>query len=183
MKRCRRRGRSRVFAALPLLIALAAVGPSACKREEVGPAPDCDAPNPVNCAVMKTPYMNGVWKLTAFRASGAWSPGAEKTAAGYLGREVKIDGVNVKLPNATTCRIVSAGPTTVRDGVETFGSTKGSWNRMGFEPIGDGEKVYKVVEIQFDCEGMFWGIVMQPERELYLLKVWEVFLQMQKVGD
>jgi hypothetical protein len=130
--------------------------------------------------IEKTTHMVGDWKLTRFRASGAWSKGAEEAAASFLGKRVTIDGVDVTLPNGSKCRIVSAGATIVRDDIETFRSRNGSWQSMGFTPVSEG--LYKAEEIGFECEPMFWGIVGQREHDIYLLRVWEVYLQMERAG-
>jgi hypothetical protein len=157
-----------------------ACGLVACKSEPAR-EPDCGLPGPNACVLEKTAHMTGAWKLTKFRASGAWSEGAQADAAGFLGKQVTIDGINVKLPNGTTCRIVSAGVTIVRDDIETFRSKNGSWERVGLTPVSEG--FYEAEDIRFECEEMFWGIVAQKEHDVYLLRVWEVFLQMEHVAD
>ena len=159
-----------------LVSLLVATGLVACNSDHG--VPDCSTTDPPSCAILRRPEMDGVWKLTHFRASGVWSKGAEKTAASFLGKHVTIDNLDVTLPDGTKCRIVSAGKTLLSDGVESFGSAAGSWRRMGFTPRPDG--LYEAEEIRFNCDGMFWGITMQPEHDLHLLKVWEVFLVMKK---
>lgn len=172
----RTRGKSgRLVIAMALLAATALVG---CRESTAPLDAPCDAEDSLDCPVLRTPGLDGVWQLTAFRASGSWSKGAQKDAASFLRKHVRINGQEVKLPNGTTCRIVSAGPTIVTDSVQTFGSRKGSWERMGFTPISKG--LYKVEEVHFDCDEMFWGMVMQPENDVRLLRVWEVFLLMKK---
>jgi hypothetical protein len=159
---------------LALLCALAS-----CKSEPPRKS-DCGLPGPNACVLEKTAHMAGTWKLTRFRASGDWSKGAEAAAANLLGKRIKIDGVDVEMPNGSTCRIVSAGATIVRDDIETFRSRNGSWKSMGFTPVSEG--MYKAEEIGFECEPMFWGIVMQTEHDVYLLRVWEVYLQMERIA-
>lgn len=176
-----RKRRRATSSSLVLAVALAAsAGLAGCSRDEEPSKPICDAANPADCPRFASHGLDGDWRLTAFRASGVWDKGAEADAVGFLGKHVTIDGDAVKLPNATKCRIVSAGPTIVTDSVETFGSRNGSWQRMGFTPMSEG--LYKVVEVHFDCEQMFWGMVMQPENHVRLLRVWEVFLLMKKSG-
>jgi hypothetical protein len=169
-----------VFAGLVVLVFGVRLGVSGCDRKPKRVVSGCVSGDPADCGSLKSLDMNGVWKLTAFRASGRWSKGAEDAAAGFLGRTVTVDGLDVTLPDRSKCRIVSAGPTIARDGVEAFGTVNGAWSRMGFTPEPEG--YYRVEEINFDCSGMFWGIVMQAEHDVHLLKVWEVYLLMKKSG-
>lgn len=155
-------------------------GLAACKSDPPRKS-DCGLPGPNACVIEKTAHMVGDWKLTRFRASGDWSKGAEKDAASFLGKRVTIEGIYVKLPDGSRCRIVSAGETIIRDGVETFRSRKGSWQSMGFTPVAEG--LYQAEELDFECDQMFWGIVSQRENDIYLLRVWEVFLQMERIDD
>ena len=178
MRLCRRAKLGPLVLVLTLLAATALVG---CRESDRPLDAPCDAEDPADCPTLGTPSLNGVWRLAAFRASGSWSKGAQKDAASFLGKRMTINDPDVKLPNGTKCRIVSAGPTIVTDSVETFGSRSGSWERMGFTPISKG--LYKVEEVHFDCDEMFWGVIMQPENDVRLLKVWEVYLLMKKIDS
>ncbi len=164
---------------LAALVVFTSVGLVGCTSDKPSaPANDCGSPQPKNCPKLRALDLDGKWRLAAFRASGSWSKGAERSAAKLLGQHVRIQGRSVSLPDRTTCRIVSFGPTRVRDDFRTFGSPNGSWKKLGLTPEPDGS--YQVKQAVFNCSGMFQGIVMQRENGVYLLRVWEVYLLMKK---
>jgi hypothetical protein len=119
----------------------------------------------------------GRYGLTEFRAAGVYSGGEEAEARGFIGRAVTIHGDHVALPTGELCHIGAGEPVTLRDGWESFGSAGGSWSELGLAQGADGG--YAATEIAFDCEERFWGLLVQPETETYLLKVWAVYLVMQ----
>jgi len=122
--------------------------------------------------------LDGLWKLTEFRAAGVYSGGAEEKAKKYIGAKVLIDKNDVLLPNGTKCQLVSAEQQFLENGQPSFGSGGGSWEEVGLIKAPNG--TYKVLKVEFNCNEEFWGIIAQPEQGLYLLSIWEVYLVMEK---
>jgi hypothetical protein len=125
--------------------------------------------------------LDGVWKLTEFRATGIFSGGAQMRAEALLGKHISIHISDIILPNGEKCRVAFSEPRALHDGGTTFGTGGGSWEEIGLTPTPGGPKsTYNAIDVEFNCKANFSGILLQPKSKLYLLAVEGNFLLMER---
>ncbi|MBT4019851.1 MAG: hypothetical protein HOE62_18000 [Alphaproteobacteria bacterium] len=123
-------------------------------------------------------FLSGAYRLGEFRATGIYSGEEEAQARKLIGLSVQVHGDHVALPTGELCHVMSTDRRMLKDDRGTFGSSGGSWSQAGLKKLS--EEGYEVAEIGFDCAERFWGMLVQPETETYLLKVWAVYLTMHR---
>ncbi|WP_293950194.1 hypothetical protein [Sneathiella sp.] len=118
--------------------------------------------------------LSGEWILSEMRAAGIYGESIE-TAQALVGREVIIRNGVLSSEFAPDCNIPPLKPVILKDDMETFGSSGGSWSELGLQP-GNDRREYAVLMTELDCEAPFTKVVAQPLSGIYLLGHHEIYL-------
>lgn len=122
--------------------------------------------------------LEGKWRLTEFRSAGIYSGGAEDDARALIGSTLSIHGRTVSFPDGSMCQMESLLRDRLDDSTAGFGAGGHSWRDLGLIPSSD--RTYRVSKIDFDCPEKFRGLLVQTQTGVHLLRVWEVYLVMQR---
>lgn len=122
--------------------------------------------------------VSGEWELAEIRTAGIYG-GSLETAQALVGRTVSIHDEVLISETGADCPMPPLASVTLRDDMETFGTSGGSWSELGLAPTGEG-RTYPVLAADLECDGPFTSIIVQPERDLYLLGHNEIYLLLRR---
>ncbi|NMM46145.1 hypothetical protein HH303_16755 [Rhodospirillaceae bacterium KN72] len=125
--------------------------------------------------------LSGIYELKDFAAAGIYSSGEEDEARDFIGYFLTVHGDHIVLPTSELCHVASVRHETLKDDWESFGTAGGSWSEVGL--IETSAAGYDVTLVDFDCDGPFGGMIVQPESQTYLLKYWAVYLMIGREQD
>jgi hypothetical protein len=101
--------------------------------------------------------IDGTWVGGPYAAPGLYSDTGVRTAGRIEGRQLRIVGGVLLLPDKTSCLITLPRSETFQNDMATFGSGGGDWSRIGLVPTEPGF----VVEV-FDLA--CGGVQIEPNR-------------------
>jgi hypothetical protein len=61
------------------------------------------------------------------------------------------------------------------------GIAGGSWSEIGLKKTS--EFAYRTVKLNTNCDGPVFGVIAQPEHNIFLLQFWELYLVMKRTGE
>lgn len=119
--------------------------------------------------------LDGEWELTEMRTAGIYG-GSLETARALVGQSITIQKHVITSKAERYCPLVPLAPVTLRDDMETFGTSGGSWSELGLKPVGDGRS-YEVLQADAKCDfGTFTKAIFEPASGLILLAHNEIYL-------
>jgi hypothetical protein len=82
--------------------------------------------------------IDGTWVGGSYAAPGLYSDSGVGTAGRIEGRQLRIEGGVLLLPDKTSCLVAFPRSETFENDMATFGSGGGDWSRIGLVPTEQG---------------------------------------------